>query len=60
MSRPISDGFVADFETTRDVDEFGAIRMRVWLFDICTIGEPYTHRTFPKMSRFPTLYRKTF
>ena len=46
MSRPISDGFVADFETTRDVDEFGAIRMRVWLFDICTIGEPYTHRTF--------------
>lgn len=37
--------YVGDFETTRDIDEYGRIRMRVWLFDICHIGE-YWHKTF--------------
>ena len=37
--------YVGDFETTRDIDEYGKIRMRVWLFDICHIGE-YWHKTF--------------
>lgn len=31
--------FVADTETTKNNDG----SMRVWLWDICTIGEPYTH-----------------
>ena len=38
--------FVGDFETTRNVDKFGCIRMRVWLFDLCQIGDPYEHKTF--------------
>ena len=37
--------YVGDFETTRDIDEYGAISMRVWLFDLCSIGD-YWHKTF--------------
>ena len=31
--------YVADTETTKNNDG----SMRVWLWDICTIGDPYTH-----------------
>ena len=31
--------YVADTETTKNADG----SMRVWLWDICTIGDPYTH-----------------
>ena len=37
--------YVGDFETTRDIDAFGRISMRVWLFDLCSIGD-YWHKTF--------------
>lgn len=37
--------YVGDFETTRDIDEFGGISMRVWLFDLCEIGSN-NHITF--------------
>lgn len=36
---------VGDFETTRDIDEYGNIRMRVWLFDLCDI-ETLQHVTY--------------
>lgn len=37
--------YVGDFETIRDTDQFGNITMRVWLFDLCSIGD-YWHKTF--------------
>lgn len=36
---------VGDFETTRDIDAYGAISMRVWLFDLCDI-ETLQHCTY--------------
>ena len=37
--------YVGDFETIRDTNQFGNITMRVWLFDLCSIGD-YWHKTF--------------